>query len=109
MSGHDYPIEHFQLMLDVSRVLKDFNAQLLEHEYHYHAFGSWWFVIESSGKKCRLLFDGRDFRLVLERDISNGIGWPDWKEHAAEEMQHNSKPTISEIIAFLRANLFMAQ
>ncbi len=106
MTGYDYPIEHFELMSDIAKSLKDSNAQLLEHEYLYNAFGSWWIMIEWSGKRSRLLFDGREYRLVLERNVGYRNEPPDWEEIAAQEVINNSEPNFPLIARFLNTNLF---
>src|SRR5687768_1637684 len=67
MESHDYPIEHFRMMAQVTARLKSLPALILEHSYSYESFGSWWFTFERSGRKFRVIFDGRDEYLSLER------------------------------------------
>lgn len=66
MEGHDYPIEHFKLMILVAEKLKTLSVQLLEHEYSYNFCSSWWFIYQQNGAKYRVVFDGRDRFLTLE-------------------------------------------
>ena len=69
MESHDYPIEHFRMMGEVAIRLKSIPALILEHSYSYESFGSWWFSFRRSGKKFRVIFDGRDKYLSLERAV----------------------------------------
>ena len=71
MESHDYPIEHFRMMSEVAARLKSIPALILEHSYSYESFGSWWFTFGRSGKKFRLVFDGRDKYLNLEQALVN--------------------------------------
>jgi hypothetical protein len=66
MESHDYPIEHFKMMVELSARLKSIPALILEHSYSYETFGSWWFAFERSGRRFRVIFDGRDEYLSLE-------------------------------------------
>jgi hypothetical protein len=73
MESHDYPIEHFRMMAEVAVYLKSISALILEHSYSYESFGSWWFSFKRSEKRFRVIFDGRDNYLSLEREVvANG-------------------------------------
>ena len=82
MKGTDYPIEHFELMTRVANHLNSVEIQMLEQEYHYTTFGSWWFVIQIKGENFRILWDGRDEVLMLDADkgfkAPFGYEWIDW-------------------------------
>ena len=69
MESHDYPIEHFRMMSEAAACLKSIPVLILEHSYSYESFGSWWFIFRRSGKKFRVVFDGRDKYLSLERGV----------------------------------------
>ena len=56
-------------MVELSVRLKSSLVLILEHHYHYESFGSWWFVFKQSGKKFRIVFDGRDKYLSLEQSV----------------------------------------
>jgi hypothetical protein len=47
MESHDYPIEHFRMMAEVTARLKSIPALILEHSYSYESFGSWWFAFRA--------------------------------------------------------------
>ena len=68
MEGTEYPIEHFELMTKVANYLRSEQVQMLEHEYRYKTFGSWWFVIQIRGENFRIVCDGRDGILRLDRN-----------------------------------------
>ena len=57
------------MMAEVSARLKSIPALVLGHNYSYESFGSWWFSFKRSGKKFRVVFDGRDEYLSLERAV----------------------------------------
>jgi hypothetical protein len=69
MESHDYPIEHFRMMAEVAAGLKSISALILEHSYSYESFGSWWFTFRRSGNRFRVVFDGREEYLSLERAV----------------------------------------
>lgn len=110
MSGHDYPIEHFQLMLDVSRHLKNIEAQLLTHEYHYDTFGSWWFTFMKNGEKYQVVYDGREFELRFERnpipEKVHGVWITSWTEIVVNKMDDlNGSTPLKEIQRLLQRGL----
>jgi hypothetical protein len=70
MEPQEYPIRHFERMVDLTERLKTLPAQLLEHGYSYESFGSWWSIIRIGGVPLRIVFDGRDGELVVERSVS---------------------------------------
>jgi hypothetical protein len=45
-------------------------AQVLEHSYTYESFGSWWSIVRFKGIPYRIVLDGRDRELVVERSFS---------------------------------------
>ncbi len=47
--------------------LKALPAQILEHEYSYESFGSWYLVFRHKGCVGRLVFDGHESELVLQK------------------------------------------
>ena len=82
MKGTDYPIEHFDLMKSVASYLESVDVQMLEQEYRYRTFGSWWFVIQIKGDNFRVVWDGREGVLILNSDKGHkapfGYEWIDW-------------------------------
>jgi hypothetical protein len=82
--GHDYPIEHFELMANVARHLKSIEVQLLRSEYYYESFGSWWFTFQKEGKDYRIVYDGRELELRFECDPTpekvHGVYMTNWTE-----------------------------
>ena len=55
------------MMAEIANRLRSIPALILEHSYIYESFGSWWFTFKRSGKKFRVVFDGRDNFLSLDR------------------------------------------
>lgn len=70
MEPQDYPIAHFAAMTAIAKALKPLPAQILAHGYDYSSFGSWWLVIHSRGIRFRVVFDGREQMLRIERSAS---------------------------------------
>jgi hypothetical protein len=67
MEAQDYPVAHFNGMERLALALKALPAQLLEHQYSYESFGSWWVVLKHKGQAAQVAFDGRDGHLGLRR------------------------------------------
>ena len=67
MESQDYPIAHFAEMSALAKALKPLPAQILEHCYHYSSFGSWWLVLRHRGIPLRVVFDGKELTLRIER------------------------------------------
>jgi hypothetical protein len=68
--------QHFALMGRVSSSLGTLPAELLEHHYEPHSFGSWWFTLRYKRKAMRVVFDGREADLRLEIQTE---GQQDWR------------------------------
>jgi hypothetical protein len=66
----DYPIEHFEQMFRLAIALKDSSAQIVEHLYHYHAFGSWCTIVRHRERLLRIVFEGRDYEYVLQESAT---------------------------------------
>jgi len=112
MTSYDYPIEHFQMMVEISTHLQQIPAQLLEHNYNYQAFGSWFFIFRRSGTKYRITFDGRDCSLLLEKAVSEkppisanaSTRVLEWNDLRGKILDHpTSESILIEITSFLEA------
>ena len=53
-------------MASVAESLKNRSIQLEQHEYRYDVFGSWYSIVRRKGTYFRLIYDGRNGRLILE-------------------------------------------
>ena len=67
MEAQDHPIAHFERMCRLAHALKALPAQILDHNYSYESFGSWYVVVRYKGVVSQLIFDGRDNHLGLRR------------------------------------------
>lgn len=47
--------------------LQNSGFDIVDFEAHPQFFGSWFAVVEASGRRFRLLYEGRDARLFLQR------------------------------------------
>jgi len=70
MEAHDYPIRFFQDMLRLANELKALRAQVLDCEYSYGTFGSWRLTFRQSGVTYRVVMDGKEGDLALQRSRS---------------------------------------
>jgi hypothetical protein len=66
MEAQDYPIKHFETMTEIAKALVSLSALILEHNYSYNTFGSWWFSFRRSGREFRIVYDGRDDFLYIQ-------------------------------------------
>ena len=82
MEPQDYAISHFDGMSRLGRALKELPAQILRHEYHGEAFGSWLLTFRYRGSVAELAFDGKDDLLQLRRsaDRHPPYGFGPWKD-----------------------------
>jgi hypothetical protein len=65
-------------MADLASGLKALAAQVLDHSYSYESFGSWWVILRYRGIPFRIVFDGRDGRVVIQRSDSRKPPY-DWE------------------------------
>lgn len=61
---------HLQGLLALLDAVAPRGAELVEHHFTADAFGSWFVVLRLPGGTVRLVFEGRDHELVLERSGS---------------------------------------
>jgi hypothetical protein len=79
MEEQDYPIKHFEMMTEIATRLAPLSALILEHNYSYKSFGSWWFKFRRSGREFRIVFDGRDDFLYVQ-DAADGFRDIDYRQ-----------------------------
>lgn len=75
----DYPVRHFERMVRLAEHFKMVPAQLLEHSYSYQSFGSWWSLLLVNGQPVRIVFDGREGVMIVERSSTRKAPY-DWSE-----------------------------
>ncbi|HEV8394965.1 MAG TPA: hypothetical protein VGQ37_11865 [Vicinamibacterales bacterium] len=79
MDAEDYPIKHLEQMARLATALKSLPAQVLDHWYSYESFGSWAMTLRFRGVALRVLGDGKERQLVLQRSKSKKAPH-DWGE-----------------------------
>ncbi len=62
------------MMVVLATKLALLQVLILEQTYNNEAFGSWWFSYKKNDLKYRVVFDGRDRLLSVDKQINN-----DWK------------------------------
>jgi hypothetical protein len=99
----DYQIRHLQNLIRLVGMLRSLPARLEDHEYSYTSFGSWWANVRFRGILFRIVFDGRDRELVIERSITDRqpYAWssPEWRRTVGA---HSEMPS-AEIAQALRS------
>jgi hypothetical protein len=93
MKSQEYPIQHFKLMNSISSELAKLPAQIQEHNYTYVSFGSWNCLIQYKGTTLRVIFDGRDNFLIIEKKI-NEI----WQEVFLKSIDINNNENVVSLI-----------
>ena len=93
MNVQSHPVEHFRLMSEIAFGLTKIPAQFMEHHYSNEAFGSWWLKYSCSGHQFRLVFDGIDHIISIQK--SNVDSWENI------DSKHVNMPTSSEIINYI--------
>ncbi|MDM7920891.1 MAG: hypothetical protein QUS14_01215 [Pyrinomonadaceae bacterium] len=83
MKGPDYPVEHFRMMCKIAEGLRAKDIQLLSHEYHYQAFGSWLIEYMRVGERFRIVFDGKESQLRIDVNLGDWMK-VNWKEVNAQ-------------------------
>lgn len=70
MDAHDYLIQHFEHMAQLSASLKELPAEVRDHSYSLESFGSWTMVVRYKGVRIRVAFDGRESGYSIQRSRS---------------------------------------
>ena len=102
MDERDYLIRHFAQMVEFATELKALPAEVLHHTYSYESFGSWSAIVRYRGNPFRIVFDGKEGELIVQR--ANGskapYSWqnPFWQRAT---LSGNNIPT-HEIVAAIR-------
>ena len=75
----DHAIRHMEQMVQLVAALKSLPVQVLGHWYSYECFGSWTMDLRFKGAAFRILGDGRDGVLTLQRSTSKQRPY-DWDQ-----------------------------
>lgn len=88
MNSNDCVIAHFEQMKELAARLAELPAEIRWHEYHAEAFGSWLLVLRFKGVRFRVVYDGKESELWLERSDArkspDGWGPPVWRSAPLE-------------------------
>jgi hypothetical protein len=103
MDPQEYPVRHFESMAELAAELRTVPAQVLEHAYHYSAFGSWWTTLRRTGIAFRIVFDGKEGQLRLEQAgrVTEAESWEALHTWQADDGE--SAHVLREVVARLRA------
>jgi hypothetical protein len=89
MESQDYPVLHFSRMAEFASALKALPAQVLEHDYSYEAFGSWSMVVRDRCVLLRVIFDGKQRHVAVQRSTSRKAPYvwetPGWEQAVGPE------------------------
>jgi hypothetical protein len=104
MEEPEYPLRHFQLMVQLAGDLRSLPAQILEHGYRYDAFGSWWTTLRRHGTAFRIVFDGKERQLRLERASSTAEA-DTWEELSSWRTNDpDAAHSLPDVVARLRVS-----
>jgi hypothetical protein len=88
-------------MARLAAELRMLPAQVLEHAYHYSAFGSWSTTLRRKGIAFRIVFDGKERQLRLEQADTATESWEACHTWSADDGE--GAHAIQEVVARLRA------
>lgn len=101
MNVDSYAIAHFEQMRELAARLAELPAEIRSHEYDDEVFGSWLLVLRFKGVRFRLIYDGKEFELLLER--SDARRSPDmWGPHVWRSPRLEGEAFFSGVIGALR-------
>jgi hypothetical protein len=102
MEAQEDSRRHFQLMAKLAGDLGTIAARILAHEYRHDAFGSWWMTVQRRGDIFRIVFDGKERELRLERATESGQAesWEDLGSWSAGD--RDSEHLLPEVVSRLR-------
>lgn len=95
----EYPVHHFELMARLYLRLGAVPAQLLEHSYSPQSFGSWWSIVRVMGLPFRVVFDGRDGTLVVERSgtTKEPYEWSEWRRVSVDVVAGDLDKRLADV------------
>ena len=103
MDAQEYPLQHFQQMMELAAGLKSLPAQVLDHSYSYEAFGSWWLTLRLKGVVFRIARDGREEELVLQKSKTRKPPY-DWEVPISrQQIATGHTIALRDVIDALRA------
>lgn len=101
MESHDYPLRHFELMIKLAGELKAIDAEMLEHNYNYESFGSWWFTIMLRGQRYRIVYDGKGYFLRIDQNAGEKFK-EDWREMIEEPLvDRNDEQLVRQVLSLI--------
>jgi len=93
----EYQIRHFEMMRDIVERLPEIPVKFLAHYYSYETMGSWWFTFMLGGERFRVVLDGRDDFLRLDRNKADRLR-ADWEEIDQEPIAKGVDDEIIEAV-----------
>ena len=102
MDPQDYPIRHMEQMVKLATALKSLPAQVLDHWYSYESFESWRMDLRFQGVAFRIVCDGKDGVLTLQRSTSKKHPY-DWGQLVWERHIDGDVIALKEIVDVLRS------
>lgn len=91
------------MMLDISVRLNEAGVELLEHRYAYESFGSWIIKVMFKGERYRMIYDGRDACVYLQKNMELGMK-EDWHELPVSAKARSTESMI-EAVAYILGRL----
>src|SRR4051812_2606615 len=98
----DHSIRHMEQMVQLAAALKSLPVQVLGHWYSYESFGSWTMDLRFKGAAFRILRDGKDGVLTLQRSTSKQHPY-DWDQLIWERTVDGDDIAPKEIVDVLNS------
>ena len=100
MESYDFPIQHFEMMHKLAARLKVESILIMEHNYNYEVFGSWWFTFNRKGERYRMIYDSRDSCFRLKQNIRHSLKYR-WEEIREEACADKSETGIVDAVLLM--------
>lgn len=101
MKTENHQETHFTRMAELASQLRAISAEMLEHEYSYESFGSWWVAVRCCGTVFRICFDGKEQLLYFERSESKKPPY-EWRHALADQSGVSGEAAVSDLVQFIR-------
>jgi hypothetical protein len=96
MESHIEAPRHLEQIAELERVLQAIGVTLYEHHYHYLIFGSFELVVGKPHRRMKIVWDGKESCLTVERSkFPNQGAHPEWKH---EQLLRISSDAVVETI-----------
>jgi hypothetical protein len=106
MDERDFATRHFALMAKVAATVGAMPAEILEHHYHPESFGSWLLKFRHKARIMRLVYDGKEAWLSLERaSVEDPRGWAVLSSGSIGRQETEIELRVNELLTRIRGTV----